>query len=423
MPNTSWFSSVGDCKRYCLLSCRQDNDGDQPEVAKRKGAGGCWRAFVHDRCKGHKLTGEFMQELSREYKRLDPIQRAQYSAMGRLATEARRCGGQTFPAYSHTAEVDRGVVGQAGVRHRKNRGNSDDVVAEAIKTEVSTLRRANQGHRENEKAILTDLKQVVAQSTLALLERRHQLKSATSSWAAVPHCCTSLHCYGEVSKMDSEALMSGSRPTLLEEAWVARHKGVRHEAAAQLPKMKAEQQMFHRRRDRVRRCWLHGSCLCSGNGRNTSRMWTKISQGLKELLHGRSDDLCEGMLILEWTSRSAEADDRDPKRRKGAACSSNSSAPDPVCSPPMYTYIPLHYKRPWRPTFLALEVPREAESQRWLGGLDIQATFAKWGSLVPDSSGVRCSSRSICHYNCYHLSHLYSSFSLSQCKRLGVCHS
>ena len=174
-------------------------------------------------------------------------------------------------------------------------------MAEAIKTQVATMRRASKELQDNEKATLSVVREAVSESTPALLERRHQLKSDTSSWLAVPHVCRSLHCYGEVPRMDSEALLHGSTPKILEEAWVARHEGVRHEDASKLPKMHAEKELFHRQRDRKRNCWLSGSCLCSGNGRTTSRMWTKISQGLKQLLHGRTDDLCEGMIILEWT--------------------------------------------------------------------------------------------------------------------------
>ncbi|CAE7701418.1 unnamed protein product [Symbiodinium pilosum] len=70
---------------------------EESDAAKRrKGAGGAWRAFVHERCKGQKLSIGFAKELSSEYKNLPFAEMQRFQRLGVFANLAWRSGFASF---------------------------------------------------------------------------------------------------------------------------------------------------------------------------------------------------------------------------------------------------------------------------------------------------------------------------------------
>eukprot|EP00971_Amphidinium_carterae_P351658 6492213-Amphidinium_carterae.2 len=299
----------------------------------RKGAGGAWRAFVHERCRGMQLTRDLVQGLSKEYKALSTASREHYAGLGLLATAAAKHGGVSFPAYSHTAEVSRGI---APTLHKTRKGC--DAISDAIAKEVKALRSANMSlqvdAKGKEQAVIAFCKQQTEQH----LVRRHQLESGTANWIAIPHTCSNLHSYGHVASSKVEELQSEASISELHSTWSCRHEGVRHTDANGLAEVPAEKQRLQKTRERLKNCWLNNYCLCSAEGRHVNRMWSVIASALKLLLHTYQDDLSYGYIILEWRVAST-----------GVRQEESEGSVEPRV---IYTHVPLHYKRPWRPTFM-----------------------------------------------------------------------
>ena len=55
---------------------------DPPPPKRRGGGGGAWRAFVHSRSHGQKLTATGLKELSSAYKALPDAEREQFALLG-----------------------------------------------------------------------------------------------------------------------------------------------------------------------------------------------------------------------------------------------------------------------------------------------------------------------------------------------------
>ena len=73
---------------------RRKGAGKQPGA--RGGGGGAWRAFVHERCKGQKLSIGFAKELSSEYKNLPFAEMQRFQRLGVFANLAWRSGFASF---------------------------------------------------------------------------------------------------------------------------------------------------------------------------------------------------------------------------------------------------------------------------------------------------------------------------------------
>ena len=201
----------------------------------RRGGGGAWRAFLHERGRHKKVSGQGTKELAREYRNLSREEKARFAEMGRQATLAHRMGGTTFPMYSRRTLYQRGgeddtVVGPARVVDTDfadlsthisdgqsislpsvNFPNSMDIAEnckaefEAVARHQSKLIRATLTCKKDESArvlhnIITESKHKANE----ILEQRHMLKEINHcSWVAPPHTSPSLVCCFKAKHMSS----------------------------------------------------------------------------------------------------------------------------------------------------------------------------------------------------------------------------
>lgn len=86
--------------RFSKLSGTDADTGSHPKkklrVIKRRGGGGAWRAFVHEKLRGRKLTKEVATQLSNEYKSLAEPEMLRYQRAGELATYSHKKGYKAF---------------------------------------------------------------------------------------------------------------------------------------------------------------------------------------------------------------------------------------------------------------------------------------------------------------------------------------
>ena len=65
-------------------------------AAKKRTAGGAWRAFCHQMCGGEKFSAQTMAKLGEQFRALTPEQKEQYAIAGRAATLAAQHGFSAF---------------------------------------------------------------------------------------------------------------------------------------------------------------------------------------------------------------------------------------------------------------------------------------------------------------------------------------
>ena len=118
---------------------------NRTKEAKKHGAGGAWRAFVHHEQRGQKFTPARVQELSQKYANLTEAERDFYLRMGTTATHNREVGTATFPTHSRRSRSARSLPTIAGSA-----------------SSTSTLRTVNPSHAET-------LAQIESGAAVALL--------------------------------------------------------------------------------------------------------------------------------------------------------------------------------------------------------------------------------------------------------------
>eukprot|EP00971_Amphidinium_carterae_P350184 6491423-Amphidinium_carterae.1 len=84
-----------------------ENAEAEEHTGRKKGSGGAWRAFVHSRSRGQKLTPAGMRDLASEYRSLSAEAKQHFCSMGADATFAHKHGEETFPAISRRARHER----------------------------------------------------------------------------------------------------------------------------------------------------------------------------------------------------------------------------------------------------------------------------------------------------------------------------
>ena len=309
---------------------------------KKRGAGGAWRAFVHVNSKGVQLSPQQSAELRAQYHSLSPADKQYYIDLGSAATLAKQAGGSTFPAYSRTAAQARGLAAPHPPRSRR-RAQLD----ETIHHHISEHRQQRKLQHEQEQQVQQALYQHTQVSTEPAITRRHQLQNDKVQWTSVPHTCEALHCQVCPSQWPPGSIEGFDTVSELQQAWSDRHLGVRHIDASTLPPPPPQRAQQLHQKQQQRRCFLAGRCLCTGPGRVLSAFWSRITSSLKSLLIEHMHDLVDAQLILQWYY-SGEL------RRKRATRKSSQEQHIPVEEVIAYTHIPLHYKKPWRPTFLVL---------------------------------------------------------------------
>eukprot|EP00971_Amphidinium_carterae_P016265 320785-Amphidinium_carterae.2 len=249
----------------------EQDEGQQHQVKPRRGGGGAWRAFVHDRSKKRKWDATTPKSLAEEYHALSPNTRAFYKRLGDDAAALHRRGEVTFPHYSRTAGRSRG--GAEGAEHQKRRDEELAIhfdldvskLAEAVfrgqavpLTSMPTPRRsdidllesmirsyANQiraSKRNAEKKSVEDLEGLFGESeerAQEILQHRRMLRDLrTCTWrnfpSSMPHICQALVAEFEprsLQKFVEEKHDGGLKhTTTLAEAWKGRHLALQQRA-------------------------------------------------------------------------------------------------------------------------------------------------------------------------------------------------
>ena len=297
----------------------------------KRGAGGGWRAFVHEKMRGTKGTANAFKDLAVQYRALSAIEKQRYDRLGAAATTASKEGRVSFPAASSSASYMRRKKCPQAPVIQKPRRQLDDAIAEKVRFTCQEDRAKAKLKRAELQEELRCL-QRFTQGTRDILRKHRLLESAGVTWQAFPHSTLALLAMVTADKLQGTRFLQA--PVGQQQShWMKQHRGILEQSAHSLTALTVEQQ----RLARPRRCFLVGTCLCRGVG----FMWARVSARLKTMIDATPTHrlaLMEGEIILEWVAVE-EGNDRI------------------VYS----THIPLMYLRPWRPTF-ALVKAVEAES-------------------------------------------------------------
>ena len=163
---------------------------------------------------------------------------------------------------------------------------------------------------------------------------RNQTLANMGTWFGVPHCCPcvtlpslAIHAAQNLKEEEIGAL---------HKAWRSRHHVIGHHAL-QPP----EEQEDERKSLELHACYKRGFCTCSPRGQLVSWFWAAAMGLLKH--HARSPErqveLTSGHTCLVWWGKRTELSENEDSVTNQVA-----------------THIALHYQRPWRPTFVKMEV-------------------------------------------------------------------
>ena len=152
------------------------------------------------------------------------------------------------------------------------------------------------------------------------------------AWTPVPHNHSCQSAFASVG-IDSAAAAADKKSTVsqaeLELAWLRRHSIVTGEEC-QVP----DPGLTH-----PRPCRLQNFCVCSARGRSVAWCWSRMQAVLKQRFQGPdAEPLVNGEVCLLVRGRGLNAHNVEAT----------------LCH--QLVYVPLHYMRPWRPTFLSVQV-------------------------------------------------------------------
>ena len=153
----------------------------------------------------------------------------------------------------------------------------------------------------------------------------HQVLQQVGSWQAVPHCCPCVVL--PTSAAQAAASIDKSEAASLTKAWRERHKLIPHTSLQKKEKKEV-----------TKACLKQGFCTCSPRGKLVMWFWQVAVSYLKH--HFQSPDklplLTGGHICLLWHARAVGGDEGTLPVERAAV------------------HIPLHYLRPWRPTFMQI---------------------------------------------------------------------
>ena len=352
-------------------------------------------------CAGQKFDATSMADLKRGYSALSDAERQLYERMGAEATALHQAEAPSFPAHSQRA--------RRGRRGRRNqdreaasqredlmqlsrsvlRGRSDSVPVSfvthvqcsmsggigdenfgkqlfdrAVWSLSKSLRSEAEALREKEKQAVEALRSQSATAAAALLHGRRRLRDLEGvKWLALPARFPTLtpafsaqRCFG-LSQLTPTAHAGPEdrqeSASALSEKWKERHMGVQASACPPVTAASIK--------DRSSLCWKAGVCRCSGSGRWLNHFFLALKGYLNNLCADGKflEQLTQGWIVLLWCgSKIGEAN----ASASGSASSSNMPLADNML---IWTHIALHYKQPWRPTFVEMVMP---ESQSMSAG-------------------------------------------------------
>ena len=366
-------------------SCERQRRG------RKRGGGGAWRAFVHERCRGSRLTAERARALSRDYRSLPVEEKERFAEIGRQATNAHSAGSSTFPISSRRQRLARGTGNEVLPGHQQIRVRGDVLQFQSSVCQgqptplpslmtgpgetVSFLSRCNilsqwlsdnleqqpreaaassdarqpeiaRRHEQKQRNICTSLARYDRENADSMLSRvsprLQELPYVT--WHALPHRedvglleCEFLAEGVLADTEDAHGLhfRDGRRVASLSSAWAAKHVLVDSGSwVGQDPGARSQK----------KQCFEAHCCRCR-RGSYVMRVYKKVEGFLKALCRDKAleKNMVDGLFVLQW----CWVDEIGEDTRNH------------------FTHIPLLYLRPWRPTFavMTLETPHQEALQ------------------------------------------------------------
>ena len=250
-------------------------------------------------------------------------------------TLCHQLGQQSFQRLPGADPLD-GVLQARGA----SQSSPEQKIYKELHRQTREIRRRN---RDQEAAYLASAKERYADSVADVenvLHNRRILKEM-GSWLSVPHRCPTLLLQTKASDACETFLQNADETgrgmqTKLCQKWQERHLGVR------APAPKRRVRGIYRSE-----CWQQGCCLCGTAARRFANQATSVLRtACKDAPHAHS--LLNAFMVLLWVGgKQAISADIDL---------SNNDVVHRV------TYIPLHYLKPWRPTFVEVKLQQSLQS-------------------------------------------------------------
>ena len=284
---------------------------------------------MHIQGKQRRLHGKELSELGAQYRGLDEEQRRMYEEMGQAATSAASLQGQSFPSFSATAARKRSHGSKPVVSEKRPQGLEHcTTMAEKLKL----MKSANKQEKKERSAKHVEECAAVLANGLAteeIMQRQWRLLIDPDvqffRYPFIGHC-QAFTLSNDMSKCKNY-LTNLPSISQLQEEWVETHVTL-DPLATSIPKAIP-----------MTRCRFVSECCCD-NVR--SRHIAAVTKTIKQLLKDNAleNALCQGEIIIEWRS--------SPEVKEENAMQDTSAS--------LWTFVPLHYQRPWRPVLLQLKL-------------------------------------------------------------------
>ena len=173
------------------------------------------------------------------------------------------------------------------------------------------------------------------------LSQRREL-SGLVKWKAVPSPCLSFAAV--TTPAEACENVPDANIASLSKAWEQRHAVVVGVPTADVPNREA-------------RCYKIGFCICSGRGVYIQKFWMQVMRNLKLVFGNDRSMLSESRCCLLFRASVCAP----PQQASSVASTSLSQGASSFSE--HYVHIALQYYRPWRPTFLRLQVVGQHSAQ------------------------------------------------------------
>ena len=210
-----------------------------------------------------------------------------------------------------------------------------------MKNLAQILRNERKARREADTSLRERLLARQKEDTQDLLSTRQGLSHMDTHWQSLPHTCPQLVNVHNAAHMSE--LATHGPPSALSSLWNEQHVGIPRSSWTYSSEKKAK----------ISRCFAHGFCHCKGIGARVARIKAKLASHLQGCCENSElhRDMLHGHLVLQLQSRS-RAD-------------SASSSSEPKFDRNHWYHIPLFQAKPWRPTFMEMELHRDVVSVQW----------------------------------------------------------
>ena len=367
------------------LSKKRQRDAE-PVTAKKKarrGGGGAWRAFVHCRSAGVRLTAEATKALAQEYWNLSPVEYEHFRTLGETATELHSQGRQNFPAHSARAQSARGMSKKGQSRRHQTLSSQEcahimEAIASGECTSLPPKTAQSLSPDKHFKDVASSFAATIAEAAPPkehrkelqgllcsnkaepMLEQRKRLRDLLGAkWVPMPHTCEAVACKFAPDAIVPHTWLGQQGPmressTKLSESWQKYHRGI-----------KGDPSSFRDPGLRRRPCLQNHFCQCRGKGLKLKIVHQRLRQWMGKLCEDEhiSNLIMHGKAALYWVSVR-----QDAEAPSGAAAAADESGVIPRDQVEAYcfTHISLLYLRPWRPTLTQLQVVDQASETKLL---------------------------------------------------------